>query len=574
MGHTHVPSVDGDGVRDKPLPVPSCSRVPPTGLQALWPEGQEAHAVLSESQAKPLCSNSFGIQRTAKYGALFGYHGNSLFMAAQALVRPVSTEGLPSRDQPTATEDRCVCVCVCVCVVHHLHTVLLPSGGMHTHFHEPTRRKDKVSPSRYMPAAKPAPDVMLPPCVPSGPFYTSRKCRHPAPVAPTLPDLPAPPPKSATPPPTMNSTFSPATGASPRERPRSLMLAGSNLNRRRPSQSSVGNHDNSAVVNVSEDELVNDVSSEQQAATKPDNKVGNAAVDASPVEPAVPQSTLEPLLAAMTGQHLSMVSPNKEGSSSSNGSEDFSRPASGMEPRPTVHSGFELAGQYPSAVVSGGGLPCRGRGVAEGGVSCGISLWLAITPVLFSFPSLPPSLLPPSTLLLLQAPPVYMLNGMQQHPFAHGTTAPSATPLPPAVEFQYQQLMGLHGRSLVWSVFAIKLLHETLLNLPLPSAVIPGALPFLPTGPMPHPPDLNQHLFMVNSIPSQQPFINTHSSTFSGSAHMPKLKEFPPTKQSPPSKRRRVQNKDDGTLPESLRVHDRPPGYPQRTSTQGRQSVT
>ena len=135
------------------------------------------------------------------------------------------------------------------------------------------------------------------------------------------------------------------------------MLAGSNLNRRRPSQSSVGNHDNSAVVNVSEDELVNDVSSEQQAATKPDNKVGNAAVDPSPVEPAVPQSTLEPLLAAMTGQHLSVVSPNKEGSSSSNGSEDFSRPASGMEPRPTVHSGFELAGQYPSAVVSGGGLP-------------------------------------------------------------------------------------------------------------------------------------------------------------------------------------------------------------------------
>ena len=116
MGHTHVPSVHGDGVRGKPLPVPSCCRVPPTGLQALWPEGQEAHAVLSESQAKPLCSNSFGIQRTAKYGALFGYHGNSLFMAAQALVRPVSTEGLPSRDQPTATEDRCVCVCVCVCV--------------------------------------------------------------------------------------------------------------------------------------------------------------------------------------------------------------------------------------------------------------------------------------------------------------------------------------------------------------------------------------------------------------------------------------------------------------------------
>ena len=113
-----------------------------------------------------------------------------------------------------------------------------------------------------------------------------------------------------------------------------------------------------------------------------------------------------------------------------------------------------------------------------------------------------------------------------------------------------------------------------LLTPPLPSAVIPGALPFLPTGPMPHPPDLNQHLFMVNSIGSQQPFINTHSSTFSGSAHMPKLKEFPPTKQSPPSKRRRVQNKDDGTLPESLRVHDRPPGYPQRTSTQGRQSVT
>lgn len=237
------------------------------------------------------------------------------------------------------------------------------------------------------------------------------------------------------------------------------MLAGSNLNRRRQSQSSVGNHDNSAVVNVSEDELVNNVSSEQQAATKPDNKVGNATVDPSPVEPAEPQGSLEPLLASIApiGQHLSMVSPSKEGSSSSNGSEDFSRPASGIEPRPTVHSGFELAGQYPSAVVSGGGLPCRGgRGV----------LWHLNVASYHSCPFPPPSLspflppsLPPSTPLFLQ-PPVYMLNGIQQHPFAHGTSAPSHHPLPPpAVEFQYQQLMGLHGRQLGWSLCAMELLR-------------------------------------------------------------------------------------------------------------------
>ena len=167
MGHTHVPSVDGDGVRGKPLPVPSCSRVPPTGLQALWPEGQEAHAVLSESQAKPLCSNSFGIQRTAKYGALFGYHGNSLFMAAQALVRPVSTEGLPSRDQPTATEDRCVCVCVCACVCGASLTHCSSALRRHAHsFPRANQEEGQGKPFPVHACCQPSPRCDAPPLRP------------------------------------------------------------------------------------------------------------------------------------------------------------------------------------------------------------------------------------------------------------------------------------------------------------------------------------------------------------------------------------------------------------------------
>lgn len=186
---------------------------------------------------------------------------------------------------------------------------------------------------------------------PSGSFYTSRKCRQLAPLVPSLPDLPPPPAKGAPPPPTMSPVSPPAAG-SPRERPRSLLLmTGNNPNRRKQDQSSVGNHDNSGVVNLTEDEHVNNVSTDQGAVTKSANKVSNSVVNPNSLEHGVPQDTLEPLLASIAVPHIAAISPSKDGSSSSNGSDDLGQPASNVEPRPTVHPGFELAGQYPSTLV-------------------------------------------------------------------------------------------------------------------------------------------------------------------------------------------------------------------------------
>ena len=226
----------------------------------------------------------------------------------------------------------------------------------------------------------------------SGSFYTSRKCRQPAPLVPSLPDLPPPPPKGTSPPPTM-SPVSPLVTGSSRERPRSLLLmTGNDPNRRKQGQSSVGNHDNSGVVNLTEDELVNNVNTDQGAIIKSADKVSNSVVNPNSLEHGVPQDTLEPLLASIAVPHIAAISPGKDGSSSSNGSDDFGQPASNVEPRPTVHPGFELAGQYPSTMVRAA-KDCNIGDRCE----CPVASWCGWPTLLSPCPShpLPPSLFPP-----------------------------------------------------------------------------------------------------------------------------------------------------------------------------------
>lgn len=166
----------------------------------------------------------------------------------------------------------------------------------------------------------------------------------------------------------MNSASSPTTGSDPpRERPRSLtLMTGIHPNRRKQGQSSVGNHDNNAVVNLTADEPMNNINTDQGTATKSSaKKVNNSVAN---------QNSLEPLLASIAVPQPPVASPTKDGSSSSNGSDDLARPtvhAPILEPRQTVHSGFELAGQYPPQMVRADkGRACRAAGAEW--PNCGI----------------------------------------------------------------------------------------------------------------------------------------------------------------------------------------------------------
>ena len=125
-------------------------------------------------------------------------------------------------------------------------------------------------------------------------------------------------------------------------------MTGSHPNKRKPGQSSIGNHDNNAVVNLTTDEPMNNVNTEQETSAKSASKVNNTVAN---------QNSVEQMAVSVAGPQPPVASPTKDGGSSSNGSDDLGRPAvhaAILEPRQAVPSGFELAGQYPHAMVRAG----------------------------------------------------------------------------------------------------------------------------------------------------------------------------------------------------------------------------